>query len=1030
MIFSVIFTDNSAFAEENAVYHQQEQTGQEKEIPEQTEQETDPSAASASGDTDDGGFDENQPFTLAMLDEVDSYTMDMDQTIDFDRYFELEAETDDGEDCTEDCELHFPENPQTIHGGEISQNVPALAYNRNDAEHIYAYAHVGQTPVYYIGNLTIYDGGAEKAYIFYTTDRQIDKKTVYAVLKENEKIALVYQHGTYHSIHYELVNADGEVSPQDVANGWTADRVFGADRVRAVADSDSFNGTVEIPRGYTAYVTVKDVSDRELHRGELGKMMRYSYDTGKPNTITPDEGNASALRFTDSFGIRQVTSDVTVTVSYRKIRSYTFNAYYWSQTAKAGGPTNRPARISINDKQEMPSEQNCKLSFDDEKNSVTWKFHGITSGGYTWEMNQLEINGEPINVPMVALASNGAAAEATTVLSTGTIIRMTVTSKGGTEGGTGRREYTLTAENCCEDLTVSAGNMVGNIHREFANRALIGVEEAQYFHGLKDHPDAFWWDLKQNTLIDKRNGSSDGKYTYDIAAPFRLKTAPGYGKLNVTFTDKESKVLQTNGELNQEVTKEKFIEYLIRTDTGNSGDEKAKGVYQEVPYEDWTPSEDGYYYCRATKALDTFMQKNTKNGVILLWFYADVERYGIDYQNGAGDGQTAPLAEQITSMPGYQNGGDKGYNMINNTKALVSNSFPVDSKGNFIFDHWEILLVKNGEVTNDPKENITDEQGDFIPNHLEAGATVPLSKGALEHLGDCIYYNEARQRNTLTLRAVWKKRDLQDPITYTVNYYLTEVQGGALVNPRLIEEHNHTVNSGAMLVSDLWQDAQKTLSPVIREILAGNNDLHTDFTYGGKTSWIIYEPETTKVIYQVSETDNVANIYLVKQPKLSVSKEVKGALGDLTKAFRFTVEVKDENGNPYSGMYHCTGSVLPDISGVKAPADETLTLTDGKAEFWLSHGQQITFTDLPFGCVYTVTEETAEGYTTVYNDDEAAENAAGTLEADADISVVNTKTDVPVTGITDDRNRFGKIAAIGAGALLLLFLTELRRRKA
>lgn len=66
-----------------------------------------------------------------------------------------------------------------------------------------------------------------------------------------------------------------------------------------------------------------------------------------------------------------------------------------------------------------------------------------------------------------------------------------------------------------------------------------------------------------------------------------------------------------------------------------------------------------------------------------------------------------------------------------------------------------------------------------------------------------------------------------------------------------------------MLVTDLYQDGNKTLSASIQAVLEGENAYGTDYTR--EANWEVYEPATTKKIESVSPGNNVAEIYLIKK---------------------------------------------------------------------------------------------------------------------------------------------------------------------
>ena len=104
-----------------------------------------------------------------------------------------------------------------------------------------------------------------------------------------------------------------------------------------------------------------------------------------------------------------------------------------------------------------------------------------------------------------------------------------------------------------------------------------------------------------------------------------------------------------------------------------------------------------------------------------------------------------------------------------------------------------------------------------------------------------------------------------------------------------------------------------------------------------------------------------------KHGDLTVTKTVDGTAGDTSKAFNFTVTLKD--------------------TGINGTFGE-MTFTDGAATFALKHGESKTAKDLPAGITYTVTEAEADqdGYTTT------AANASGSIIKDDTAAVTFTNT--------------------------------------
>lgn len=551
----------------------------------------------------------------------------------------------------------------SIKGGRLRNNVPLTLKNNSDVRHTFSRAHIGNTAVYFVGTLTILeDDGTEQEYIYYTTDKNVTNKTAYAVLKNGDKITLEYTHGKDHTVEYQFKDSDGKVTSEG-PDGWSLDQVFGADRPLEVADGHSYSDTVTIPRGYKATVTVTKKSNGTVrYTSKLGEMMSYQRNE---NNIFLANGSPDSIKLSDFISLDNITGDDVVTLRYEKIDQFTFDASEWAKTVYA----NR--RLVVYDDNNKAVFGNvrpdlCRKTFSAQDHSFSWDFGGWTAGGTTWELDQLQINGEPVTVPMVDVKSDKTATE-TTTLSTGTKITISVTSNKGDNGSSATRRYRMDVENCYENLTVSAGNLVGHNHKELVFKHLNGVSDPKYYKIKNGKGD--WFNLKPGSLVERVAGGS-------YSDPIRFKKADGYQMPHISYTKKDGTKLQEDDLKTGDVA---FVEYLI----------KSKSGFDIVSYENWQVSSDGYYYFRGTEALQNYMNAAPAQGVVLVNIQASPIKYGINYVSGAGrtqDGvQISPNPKDIEDMPAYQNGGENGYNCENHQKVLISNQQPVDKTGSFIF---------------------------------------------------------------------------------------------------------------------------------------------------------------------------------------------------------------------------------------------------------------------------------------------------------------------------------------------------------
>ena len=742
----------------------------------------------------------------------------------------------------------------SIKGGRLRNNVPLTLKNKSEGvRHTFSRAHIGNTAVYFVGTLTIHeDDGTEREYIYYTTDEKVTNKTVYAVLKSDDKITLEYTHGKDHTVEYQFKDSDGKVTSEG-PDGWSLDQVFGADRPLEVADGHSYSDTVTIPRGYKATVTVTKKSDGSdgivRYTSKLGEMMSYQRDERNKNRISLVEGSPDTIKLSDFISLGKITGDDVVTLQYEKIDQFTFDASEWAQTVYAN------TRMVVYDDNNKAVFGNlkpylCRKTFSAQDHSFSWDFGGWTADGTTWELDQLQINGEPVTVPMVDVTSDKTVTE-TTTLSTGTKITISVTSNRGDNGSSATRRYRMDVENCYENLTVSAGNLVGHKHKELVFKHLNGVSDPQYYKTKNGQGD--WINLKPGSLVERASGNN-------YSDPIRFKKADGYQMPHISYTKKDGTKLQEDDLKTGDVA---FVEYMI----------KSKSGFDIVSYENWQADSDGYYYFCGTKALQKYMNAAPAQGVVLVNIQASPIKYGINYVSGAGrkqDGvQISPNPTDIEDMPVYQNGGENGYNCENHQKVLISNQQPVDKTGSFIFDHWEVLTAKTQtDGTGCPTETVK-KLADGNPLTYAEGESLQCSGDSIAAVQDCLYYDRDKDRKILTLRAVWKKRETRDAIPYMVNFYVSYKENGEPVTKK-IKSRTHMVNPGARVVADLYQyeDGKKQLSANIQNVLSGDNE--TGSAYDGE--YRIDDENTTKGIDNVTVDNNTVDIYLVKVEKEDPSK--------------------------------------------------------------------------------------------------------------------------------------------------------------
>lgn len=684
------------------------------------------------------------------------------------------------------------------------ENAAPKTINYNEHNHMYRRAVVGNTPVYYAGILNV--GGTK--YVYYVTSQKNTERTVYSVLKDGEKINLLYVHKNAYTIDYELKNDGGSDGP-----ALQADDVFGADRTEVVEKNGSYTFKVQIPRGYKATVAVEDGSGKREpltgSRTTLGEMIQYN-DTPTKNEVTLKNGSPKTMLLNGTYEVNNVGCNQKILVRYKKVTTFKFSAEAWLNTQYANG---NPKEIRITNV--IPTG-----TFNDD-HSYTWTFTGSTAGGNTFEMNQLELNGEAIEVPMVTMKDTEAITS-TTILSTGTVVTISVASNHGTNGKDAQRDYAVKIENCYEDITVSGGNMVGHRHKEIAVRRLIGVTAECY--KLTNEKKMAWAKIESDSLIIRKNENS-------VNNTFRFKTDIGYGKPDIRILPKDAlTILQENDK-----GRDNYIEYLYYSKEGADPESQH--------YASWLPSYDGNYYFRTTEKLKEYMEASYAQGVVLLEIQGIPTKVGVNYVSGgdqrdSNGNMISPASSNIVNMPGFDNGGENGYNTINNQHVPISTLIPRDLSGKFEFDHWQVV-TRLGE----PKEGAV----------YTTGQSAHLTTDTFKDLADCYHWDDARQRNIFTLQAVWKSNNVSAPINYAVHYY---------VDGQEIYTETHTANKGAKVVVDAWRSGTTGLSDAMIGVLRTNN-AGKDYTDGGNVRYIIDKTISTTELEDLQQDNNALHVYFV-----------------------------------------------------------------------------------------------------------------------------------------------------------------------
>ena len=194
-----------------------------------------------------------------------------------------------------------------------------------------------------------------------------------------------------------------------------------------------------------------------------------------------------------------------------------------------------------------------------------------------------------------------------------------------------------------------------------------------------------------------------------------------------------------------------------------------------------------------------------------------------------------------------------------------------------------------------------------------------------------------------------------------------------------------------------------------------------------------------------SKNDGITNTY--SNGTLAVKKVVSGNLGDKTKEYQATVEFT------YTSADSANCPVKSTIQYTDGTA-KTIATTDwayasgawkATAALTLSDNETVTFTNLPYGVAYTVTETdySADGYTHTFafaSDDSGSDTvtaeggtwsnakATGTIADDADeLTITNEKTSEIDVGVLVENAPFFGIFALAAAGLFVLLISKRRK---
>lgn len=172
-----------------------------------------------------------------------------------------------------------------------------------------------------------------------------------------------------------------------------------------------------------------------------------------------------------------------------------------------------------------------------------------------------------------------------------------------------------------------------------------------------------------------------------------------------------------------------------------------------------------------------------------------------------------------------------------------------------------------------------------------------------------------------------------------------------------------------------------------------------------------------------AKSDTIENTY--SAGTLTITKEVKGTLGNKSKDFEFMLTLTGVEGETYADSYAVTATIPNDTTlhnPEKISVGESVTV-------YLHDGAQLNIANLPYGVTYKITEKdytgTGEdddhGYTTKIGTEETLTKQA-TIEASAnEVEFTNSKGGVVDTGvILDNAPYIALMMVVVAGAAVMV----------
>lgn len=320
----------------------------------------------------------------------------------------------------------------------------------------------------------------------------------------------------------------------------------------------------------------------------------------------------------------------------------------------------------------------------------------------------------------------------------------------------------------------------------------------------------------------------------------------------------------------------------------------------------------------------------------------------------------------------------------------------------FMFQGWNTKADGSG-TWYEPNSNITIEENTVLYAIWDSNPA--MGTGNLE-IQKIVNADVITDDATFTFQVTIKNADGSvSPDTY--NY--------VIYDSNTIAQSRGTISSGGTISLKHTQYVEIQDLPAVNEEGGQPNVTIQELNHEGyDASWDggTTVSDTTSVAIQGGRDSRVTCTNTVSAPKicdLTISKTVGGNMGDQNKKFSFSAVLSGE-GYTFDGVTYI-------IDGGEAQSAGTGT----ECTFNLKHGQSITFTGLPIGATFTVTETSYSGYVTTVDGVDGNSKEITLAETNSSIAFVNTKDVTIDTGVLLDTLPYILIlGVVAAGAILLI----------